>query len=160
MLKYITATYLAPRPATTANHSEHEGWPQPTKSPRSTKAQNHHQFMPPQPTPSGKSLRVARIEKISETGAGKGYKLPETTHPTFASFKNFFLAAPGPVPLHAKNHPFGWFLNNPAPCYFPLTSIIAAAGLNFGVRDGNQCIPRAKSTGAGNQLRLLRAAWR
>ena len=49
--------------------------------------------------------------------------------------------------LNAKNHPFGWFLNNPAPCYFPLTSIIAAAGLNFGVRDGNQWSPRAKSTG-------------
>ena len=49
---------------------------------------------------------------------------------------------------NAKNHAFAWFLNNPAPCYFPLCkSIIAAAGLNFGVRDGNQCIPRAKSTG-------------
>ena len=30
---------------------------------------------------------------------------------------------------------------------FPQRSIIAAAGLNFGVRDGNQCIPYAKSTG-------------
>lgn len=49
--------------------------------------------------------------------------------------------------IDAKNHPFGWFLVNPAPCYFPLTSIIAAAGLNFGVRDGNQCITCAKSTG-------------
>jgi hypothetical protein len=45
------------------------------------------------------------------------------------------------------------FLINPAPCYFPLSSIIAAAGLNFGVRDGNQCIPRAISTGsAGHTL--------
>jgi hypothetical protein len=30
---------------------------------------------------------------------------------------------------------------------FPHRSIIAAAGLNFGVRDGNRCIPCAKSTG-------------
>ena len=35
---------------------------------------------------------------------------------------------------------------------FPIKSIIAAAGLNFGVRDGNQCIPHAKSTGM-TQLR-------
>jgi hypothetical protein len=54
---------------------------------------------------------------------------------------------------NAKNLPFGRFLNNPAPCYFPLTSIIAAAGLNGGVRDGNQWIPRAKSTGVANRER-------
>ena len=37
---------------------------------------------------------------------------------------------------------------------FPHRSIIAAAGLNFGVRDGNRCIPCAKSTGLA-ALRLV-----
>ena len=41
----------------------------------------------------------------------------------------------------------GRLFDNPAPCYFPLTSIIAADELNFGVRDGNRCGLTAKSTG-------------
>ncbi len=50
-----------------------------------------------------------------------------------------------------KKPPFGGFLYNSAPCYFPTNecSIVTATRLNFCVRHGNRWVPRAMGTDFG-----------
>ena len=79
---------------------------------------------------------MAHLHESAESdGRRLSFPSPIETH---KNRETFFLKARNPAPKSVRGFRYGW-----AADYFPTVSrsIIAAAGLNFSVRDGKRCAP-------------------